>query len=56
MRTVGEIQSDIEFVEKDIAELRKMKAITWVAYDDLFALKEELRIAMQSEEGHNGSV
>lgn len=56
MRTVEEIQRDIDIVQKDISELVKMRAPTCVAYDDLDELYDELEQAKQNEEVRHGSV
>lgn len=45
MRTIQEIEADIAFVRQDIAELRKMKASTTTAFEDLTELLQEKREA-----------
>lgn len=49
MRTVEQIEKDIEFVLKDIEQLVKMKASTYAAYLDLYELKKELQKAKEEK-------
>lgn len=49
MRSVKEIEADIEFVKEDIEQLRKLGATTYVAMSDLFELKRELAEAKRNE-------
>ena len=49
MRSVKEIEADIELVKKDIKELRRIGATTIVAICDLIDLRQELAEAKRSE-------
>lgn len=49
MRSVKEIEADIEFVKEDIEQLRKLGATTYVAMSDLLELKCELAAAKRNE-------
>lgn len=50
MRSVKEIEADIEVVKNDIKELRKIGATTIVAMCDLIDLRQELAEAKRSEQ------
>lgn len=55
MRDIAEIKADIEFVRKDLNELRKMGASTSVAMEDLYELLNEYAHEIQKPQDR-GSI
>lgn len=56
MRTLKEVEADIEFVKRDIAECRKNHYSTVNAYEDLLELYAEKRAIIENNDFYGSMI